>query len=338
MLGARTRRRPDARFGPALAGAGAALALVGAFIWAVGYLAHDFGISFDSGDGEGTTSVHGEGRRFLGFGVFLALALAGYAVLVLRRHGPLATAGTVASAFGVPLALGFAFLDIAGAVRSGAFPVNVDAVYLISIGVWLATYLGVPGARGRAVYLAASALALPSYIAIKASGDGAFRVGFSAVSGGLGGGGAPDTHRGTVATLTLVFGLVYYALAALLDRTDRGGVAVALLFPAFVTTASGISLAATDFGQLGTGAALTVIGALVALYGGRFGRRFTTWSGATSVVVGVVVLVTKLGTDHYTAVGLILVGIGIVVAVAAHFAHLALREAPDVAEEPAPAR
>ena len=340
LLGARARRRPEARLSSALAGAGAALAIVGAYVWSVGYFAAGFGIDFDSSSSTslGRPSVHGEGRRFLGFGVFLALTLLGYAVVVLRRRGPLATAGTVLSAFALPGALGFVFLDISGTFTSGALPINVDAVYLISIAAWLISYVAVPGARGRAVYLAAAAVALPTYIAFKTSGNASLRTGASVFSGdGLGGGsgGGSSTHTGTVAAVTLAFGLVYYLLAALLDRAGRGGIAIALLYPAFVATAAGIALAANDFGQIGTGVTLVVVGLLVSLYGGRFGRRFTTWVWAAAAALGVVVIVAKLGTDRYTAIGLILLGVGLALAAVTHVLPPALHEQPDVVEQEA---
>jgi len=332
LLGARARRRPEARFSHALAGAGAALALVGGFIWAVGYFAHGLDFGYYSYSAEPPT-LHGEGRRFLGFAIFLVLALAGYAVLALRRRGTLATAGAVAAAFGIPFALSFAFLDIGSTFSSGDFPINVDAVFLISIVVWLISYFAIPGARGRAVFLALAAAAFPTYIAFKVGAEDDLRGASSAFGNGDVGG--ISSHSGTIAALGLIFGLGYYVIAFVLDRSGRGGVAIGLLYPAFMVTVSGLLAATDSFKQVGTGVALIVVGVAVALYGGRFGRRFTTWVWAAGAALGVVVIITKIDIDKYWLIGILLIVLGLALAVAAHVVSQSLHEEPDVVE-PAP--
>jgi hypothetical protein len=164
------------------------------------------------------------------------------------------------------------------------------------------------------------------------------QAGFSTVSGELGSGGGPDTHTGTVATVGLVFGLEYYLIAALLDRAGRGGIAVGLLAPALVVRAGGIALAASDFGRVGTGATLLVVGVLVSAYAGRFGRRFTTWVWAGGAATGIVLMVAELGVDRYTAIGIVLLVLGLVLAVGSVFVSSALCEEPDLVEEPAAGR
>jgi len=333
LLGARAWRRPEARFGPALAGAGAALAVLGIYIWSIGYLVKGFGFDFYAGDGGfyATPHVHGTGRRFLGFGLFLAFTAVGYLTVVVRRRGPLATAGTVATVLGVPALLMFLFLDIKGALQNGDFPINVDAVFLISIVVYLVSYLVVPGARGRAVYLAAAAVALPGYISFKVGVESSFQ---HAVSGT--GGGAEsllESHTGAVAAVGLAFGLVYYLIAWLLDRSGRSGVAIGLLYPAFVVTVSGIVAGADPFGQAGTGVLLLLVGTVLALYGGRYGRRFTTWAWAGAAMLGLVVLVTEIDTDKYWLIGVLLLVFGAAAAVAGQAASGALGERTDVDEQ-----
>jgi hypothetical protein len=334
QLGARVQRRPDARFGPAIAAAGAALVLAGVLVWSVGYFIAGFHLSFGSGD-DFTPSASGDGRRFLGAGLFLVVAVAGYVLVVLRRRGPLATAGVVAGAAGVPLALTFAFLDVGG-IFTGQDPVNVDAVVLISIVVWLASYFVIPGAKGHAVYLGLAATFVYTYAAFKADGNSLIRTGFSigsgSGSGGLGGTGATDT--GTVAALGLVFGLGYYAIAAFLDHRGRAGVAIAFVFAAFGATVGGLTAAANSFGQVGGGVALLIVSAALCWYGGYFGRRFTTWIWAAGFAVGVGVIVDKITPHSYTGGGILLIVIGLLVAAGAAFAASAAHEPLDLDDAP----
>src|SRR5512142_687927 len=107
-LGARVLRRPDPRFTVGLAGAGAALVLLGAVVWAGGYYAD--GQHFVALD-ESSSSSGTDSRRFLGVVLFLGVTVAGYAVAITRRHGAAASAGAVGAALGVPFTLGFLTLD-----------------------------------------------------------------------------------------------------------------------------------------------------------------------------------------------------------------------------------
>jgi len=333
LLGARAWQRPEARFGSALAGAGAGLAVLGVYVWAIGYLVKGIGAHYALDDPSSSPHIDGLGRRFLGFGLFLACTAIGYAVLVTQRRGPLATAGTVATALGVPSLLAFLFLDINATLTNGDFPINLDAVFLISIVVWLISYFGVPGAHGRALYLALAALAFPAYIGFKVAGEDTFRAIASLFNGSDDASGG-SSHVGTIAALGLVFGLVYYGIAWLLDRSGRHGVAIALLWPALATTASGLSAGSDDFGQVGTGVIMIVIGAAVACYAGRYGRRFTTWVGAGGAAAGVVLIVGKLDLgSKYWLFGILLIVIGAAAALAGYAVSRGLGEQPDVPED-----
>jgi hypothetical protein len=308
-LGPRSRRRPDLRIGGTLAGAGAVLAMVGAVVVAGGYYAH--------GD---------NGRRFLGALLFAAVAAGGYALAISRRTGGLATAGAVAAAFSVPLCLAFVSLDPTSLLSSG-YPFNVDLVFLLSIAVWLVTYLVVPGLRGRALFLGAAAFWLFGYVALKASDYSGFASVTSSLLGGRGGG---ETDTGTVTAIGLIFGLAYYALAAVLDARGRSGAAVALVLAAFDATVSGIAAGASDMGQAGTGALLIVLGLLLSAYGARFGRRFTAWAWAAGFVLGCGLVVQDVADTSYLGNGLTLMVIGVAVVAAAHALGTALREAPEI--------
>jgi hypothetical protein len=232
----------------------------------------------------------------------------------------------------VPLAIGFVTFDI-GNTFSGDLPINLDALALVSILVWLASYFAVPGARGRSFYLGATAVMLASYVGFKSAGDSTLQ---SAVNlGGSGAAGSPDTNA--VGAIGLVFGLAYYAIAALLDRRGQRGAAVALAFAGFVVTLAGVAGLAESFGVSGTGVLLIALGVLLAWYGGRFGRRFTTWLWSTAVLVGIVMIIAKASPDNFTAAGISLIVIGVVVVVLAYLASAATNEAPDIVEERAAA-
>ena len=326
-LGARVLHRPEPRFGIALAGAGAALLLFGAFIWAVGYYGDGFDVTFDE---NGFSSSGGGSRRFLGFVLFLGAAVFGYLTAILRRRGPLATAGVVAAVFGVPLALAFLTLD-PGAIFRGSNPVNIDAVVPVSVLVWAVSYFVVPGTRGRAIFLAAAASGVYSYLGLKAAGGEAIRSAAPAFGAG---GGSGDT--GSLTAVGLIFGFAYYGIAAVLDRRGRSGAAVAFVVAGFNATVGGIVASGPDLGRAGTGVLLMVVGLVLAWYGARSGRRFTTWIWCVGVVVGIGLVVSRIFPDSYTGAGTTLIVVGLVVVGAAYAIATAANEAPDV-EEPSPA-
>lgn len=336
-LGVRTLRRPEARFGTSLAAAGAALVILGVLVWSIGYFVSGLHLQFDFESGH-SPSASGESRRFLGAGLSALLVVAGYALVVRLRQGPLATAGVVLGAVGVPLTLGFLTLDISGTLL-GQFPISVDAVYLVSILVYAASYFFVPGAQGRGVYLGLIAVELASYIGFKAAGNSAIaRVSVTVTGNGSTGNGSLDT----IAAIGLIFGLAYYAIAAVLDRRGRPGAAIGLVYAGFSTTLGGVAAAVPTFDQAGTGVLLIVLGIALGWYGGRYGRRFTTWFWSAALVVGVSLLLEKLVPHSYTGAGIAAIALGVVGICAANVFPTATNEPPDVDEvgvqgRPAPA-
>ena len=324
-LGARVERRPEARFSISVAGAGAVLAIIGGLIWSFGYFGDGFHLDFND---SGSPRTSGEGRRFLGAGVFLVLTAAGYLLAFVKQRGPLATAGAVASAVGFPIILIFLTLDFEDVFR-GDYPFNFDLVTLLSILVWLVGYFAVPGLRGRAFLLGLAALNLASYIAVKAAGDAFLRTAGNIYGGA--GPSLPDTD--SAGAVGLAFGLAYYAIAVLLDKRGKPGPAIALVYAGFFVTVFGIALLANSFEEAGTGVVLILVGLGLAYYGGYFGRRFTTWAWSAGFVLGIFLVLDKiLDADQYTAAGITLLVLGALVVAGAHVVSVVTHEAPDVEE------
>jgi hypothetical protein len=325
--GVRALRRPEARFGVSLAAGGAVLVIVGVLVWGIGYFAT--GLHFDiNSDSQGFVSTQGQSRRFLGAGLSLVLVVLGYVLVVVRRRGPLATAGVVASGLGVPIMLIFVSLDLQDLLL-GQPPFSLDVVSILSIIAWLVSYLAVPGTQGRAFYLAAAAIGLATYAGLKTGEHALVRSVGSVTAGGFRGSGA-----GSFAAIGLVFGLAYYALAAVLDRNGRSGAAVGLVVAAFDVTVGGVVAAVPTFHQVGTGVLLIVVGGVLGWYGGHFGRRFTTWVWTAGVVIGVGLVVEKVLPRSTTGAGVVLVLVGAVVVVAAQVLSDIGREAPDIEDVP----
>jgi hypothetical protein len=325
-MGPRLLRRPEPRFSISLAAGGVVLAIVGVLVWGIGYLASGLHVTFGT-DGEGAAATYGESRRFLGAVLSLALVAAGYAVVIIRRRGPLATAGVVASAVGVPLTIGFLSLDI-GVIFTGSFPISIDAVFLVSIIVWLISYFAVPGAQGRSFYLGLAALYLASYVEFKIGQNALLRSAASTVSNGSLSSGGSGT--GDVAAVGLIFGLGYYGIGALLDKRGRNGAAVALVVAGFFTTVGGVVAAASSFGQAGTGVLLVVLGSALGWYGGHFGRRFTAWAWTVGLVLGIGLIVAKIIPHSTTGAGIVFIVVGVAVVIAAQAIASATKETPDI--------
>ncbi len=326
-IGSRAGRRPEPRLGVSLAGAGVALAVLGVLVWSGDYLA-----SANGGTGGGSSS-----RQLLGIGLSLVVVTIGYTLAVRIGQGPLATAGVVGSALGVPVLLGFMTFDTG---RTSGIPFSLDAVVLVSIVVWLVSYLAVPGPRGHAFYVGLATVALWLYVLDKA--ESSLFSGTSLLSFLLGNqGGLFSDRRGpdwtTVSALSLVFGLAYYAAAFLLDRSGRPGVGVAFLVGGFLATAAGIAAAAPDLHALGTGIVLIVIALGLSSYGARAGRRFTTWVWSAGVALGAIVIIVRYAGDNSAAAGVAMILSGAVVVAVGHVLRNVLHEPEDVAPEYYPA-
>jgi hypothetical protein len=329
-LADRLAARPAPRLGISLAGVGVGLAILGVLIWSITYIAEGAS-GFSSGGGGGTA---GGSRHYLGAVLSLAVIVVGYALAVLGERGPLATAGIAASAIGVPVCLEFLTFDLG---PSGGRIVNFDAVTWGSVVVWLISYLFVRGTRGHTFYLGLSALLIWDYVVDKATPNllsGAVSFGGQNFFGSdnLG---TPHIDWSTLAGVSLTVGAIYYVLAWALDRTGRSGAGVAFALIGFPAVTLGIIALYPGFKQIGTGIVLIAVGVILAGYGARHGRRFTTWIWAVGAAGGAGLVVGKLLADSSgVAAGIAFIVLGAVFVVVGALLARVLNEPDDVMPGP----
>ena len=119
----------------------------------------------------------------------------------------------------------------------------------------------------------------------------------------------------------------------MLDRTGRSGTAVAFAVAGFLATTGGIAAAAANLHEIGTGVLLIVAGLILAGYGARAGRRFTTWAWSAGVVLGATLIINKVADSNAAAAGMAMIVVGAVIVVAGQLASGALREPDDIAPD-----
>jgi hypothetical protein len=278
--------RPVPRLGVSLAGVGVGLAILGVLVWSITYIAEGSSALFGGGGSPGGS------RHYLGAIISLVVVAVGYALAIIARRGPLATAGVTASALGVPVCVEFLTLDLGGGSTQ---LVNFDATVWISVAAWLVSYLFVRGTRGHSVYLGFVALVVWDYIVDKVAPIPLTQAVQSrlptagSVLNGLG----PGFDLTTLGAVSLVIGAVYYAIALGLDRSGRAGAATPIALVAFLAVVLGIAALTPDLDQAGTGVVVLIAGLVLGAYGARFGRRFTTWAWAAGAALGAALLVAK---------------------------------------------
>lgn len=230
----------------------------------------------------------------------------------------------------MPVCVEFITLDLG----SGGPAMNLDATIWVSIVVWLISYFVVRGTRGHSFYLGLSAIALWEYVIDKVAPSVLTSFDrLQPVTAPLGQLRAPEQPDfGSLAGASLVFGATYYVIAWALDRSGHRGAAVPLVLAGFPAVAVGIGALFPDLHQTGAGLLLLVIGVVLASYGARFDRRFTTWVWASGAALGAALFVGKLAGDAGgPTTGLVFIVIGAVfVVVGALFARL-LNEPDDMA-------
>ena len=297
-LGPRAHDRPAPRFGTTLAGAGCALVVVGALTI--------------SGDNLGSAGDDG-GSNIPG--ILLSAAVIAAGVLALRAFpkGPLATAGVVASALGIP-----PFLFFLTYSESDFPPFNIDAVLLVSAVAWTLLYFFGPG-KGHAFYLGAALIAV--WLFILEQFESVLSYPFllpGLIFGSSDGLDAPDPT--TIGFVSLLFGVGYLAAVRWLDSEDYEGVATAAVVAGVLAIFTGVFALAGDLEETGTGLMLVAVGVGLAVSGGLSGRRFTTWLGGVSVWFGTGLVLGYYFDDDTTALGISLIILGLVVIAIAHIA------------------
>jgi hypothetical protein len=325
-LGPRTVRRSEPRFAIALAGAGCALAVLGALLISVDNL--------DGGPGDGLNRIPGVVLSGL-------LVAAGLVALANARSGPIATAGVVASALGVPALLVFLTLS-----ESELPPYNTNAILLGSTLAWAVAWAVGPG-RGRPFYLGAALIGAwlsllelvesvfsAPFAVLEGFADGPVGFGDPFDGGGFGDPFGPGSFSQpsvpdptTVGALSLLLGVAYLVVGRQLDRSGRAGIGTPFAVAVIPCLVVGVIALADDLQQVGTGLLMVVLGAGVAAHAATVGRRLTTWVGGATVAAGLAILLGDM-TDDATIGGMLYLAAGVGVVAVAHFAAQALSE-PD---------
>lgn len=323
-LGVRGRRRAEPRTSIAIAGAGCALAVLGVLI-----------VAGDTGSGGD------EFNRWPGVVLSALVVAAGLYTLAAVRVGPLATAGTVAAALGVPPLVFFLSFD-----DSGFPPYSSDAILIVSALAWLAAYLVGPG-RGRPFFLGAGLLT--AWLAVLQVAEDVFDLPFNLIGGfapvvdptfeqsfegDVGGGFQPDPFvpvdapdPATMGFISLAFGVGYLYMTRRLDRRGHHGAATPFALATLPTLYFGTVLLSDELEQAGTGLLLMLVGAGLAYHGATLGRRATAWSGGAATAIGAAVFLSDM-TDDPTVGGMLFLAAGIALVAAGHAVAGALGE-PD---------
>jgi hypothetical protein len=313
-LGARARRRAEPRATIAVAGAGCALATLGAVV---------VGVSGGTGDGGFD--------RWPGVASTLLLLVAGVLVQHQVRRGPLTTAATVAIVLSLPPLLVFLTFDEGGGLSGGA-PWSTEAVLVLSTLGWALAYLVGPG-RGRPAFLAAAALGvwastlqlvekvfdlpflllqgfpfgLVTFGTDPYYDDGSYEEGF--------GYGVPDLPSPvTVGVLSLLIGGAFLLASRRLDQRGYLGAGTPLVVAAVPALLTGVNFLGADLGSVGAALTYVVLGLVLAAHGATAGRRLTCWLGAAVAAGGILNLAVE-SAETATTVGIAFLcfGLGTVV-------------------------
>lgn len=320
-LDGRAANRPAPRAGVSVAGVGAAVLMLGAIVWAASYIAE--GIDEANGASSGS-------RHYIAAVMVLVLVAIGYGIAIVRRRGPVVSAAVTVTALGVPVMMSL-FTGDYGAGSLG----NLDAIFWVSIAVFLMSYFFVRGARGHSIYLGLAAALLWSYALVKAEPLLGHALDRRLLVPSVLGLATPPSHVdfNTVGGISLTFGVGYLLLAWGLDHAGRCGPATPLAIVGLLVLLLGIASLAPEIKQIGSGLLLIVVGAIVAAYGGRHARRFTTWTAALAAGFGALLVLTKIVQDSSGAVGGIWVMVlGVILVAAGVLLRVALREPDDVSE------
>lgn len=272
--------------------------------------------------------VEGSASRSVGFAAFAAFGAGGVALLLAGAPSQ-RTAGVVALAAAVPMAVGFLILS------DGNFSTSEPTTVLaLSTVTWGILHLAGPG-RGHAVFLAAAIAGTWATIVVQTGLDAVTAINpISPFGPPEFFGPEPDTT--VPALVSLVFGAGYLLAAFALDRAGLRGTATAFLGVGIAAVILGVVLAGSGRDEIVVGLLLLSAGALVGFVGGRLGRRFSTWLGALGAVSGLATVVVALFDGDAVAAGsLTLLAVAAAIVVAVPLLARALGE-PATPEDPSP--
>lgn len=320
-LGARASRRADPRISVALAAAGCALVVVGVLVIS--------GDGLGAGDGD-------DGSRLPGVLLSAGIVAGGLYLLARARSGPLAAAGTVAAALGVPALVFFVTFD-----ADDVPPYSTESILYLSTMAWAAAYLVGPG-RSRPFFLGAACIGL--WLSVLQAIEEVFTFPFGVASFFLGvavddsvdGSFAPDVPDPmTIGGISLAIGAAHLLLARWCDRHGYAGTATPLTVAALLALPIGVGFTADEFEAVGAGLLGVLVGFYVAAHGASVGRRATTWLGAAGVAWSLVAIVTDL-VDDATPGGFVLMLLGAGVIAAAEALRRATNEPDELTAGPSP--
>lgn len=294
-----------------LAGAGCALGVLGVLV-----LAGDTGIDEETGDFSRLPGV-----------LLSALVVAlGYFVLTAVGRGPLATAGAVGAALGIPAFMFFVTFD-----ENGFPPYNAEAILIVSTVAWLATYSAGPG-KGRPFFLGSGLIGLwftvleitENVFDFPFDPGGFFAGGFyvddtfdsSGTAGDFGPTGFEEPtfdppDPATVGLLSLALGVAFLLFGRGLDRRGHHGTATPFTFAAIPCLAAGVVGLVDDLEVAGSGVLLALIGLGLAYNGATIWRRATTWIGGAAMALGLALFLGDMAGDSATTGGMLFIAGGI---------------------------
>ena len=281
----------------------------------------------------------------------------GYFVLSAVRRGPLATAGTVAAALGVPAFMFFVTFD-----ENGLPPYNTEAILIVSTVVWLGTY-SVGPAKGRPFFLGSGLIGCGSPCSSsprtssnpRSSGaaffgafyvEDAFESSGTAIdpetgeiidTGDLGPTGIDEPAFDTPDPVTI--GLLSLALGRRLParrprarpaRPPRHRHAVHVRGDP-VPGGRASSASPTTSRRPGSGLLLAVIGLALAYNGATIWRRATTWIGGAAMALGLALFLGDMAGDSATTGGMLFIAGGIAMVFLGHLLASALDEPDELA-------
>ncbi|MFL6205032.1 MAG: hypothetical protein ACJ739_06745 [Acidimicrobiales bacterium] len=341
-LGDRADRRAEPRTSISLAGAGCALGILGVLI-----LAGDTGLDDETGDFSQVPGI-------LLSAVVIAL---GYFVLSAVREGPLATAGTVAAALGIPAFVFFVTFD-----QDSLPPYDTEAILIVSAAVWLGSFVLGP-AKGRPFFLGAGLIAVwftvlelvENVFEFPFAAGGFFGFGFSeelqatgdvidpqtgevitsgsdfGPTGGISSRSFETPDPATIGILSLVLGAAFLLAARWLDRRGRHGVATPLTFAAIPCLAVGVIGLADDLEASGSGLLLALIGLALAWHGASVWRRATSWIGGATMALGLAIFLGDMAGDDATTGAMLFIAGGLAMVFGGHLLASVLHEPDELA-------